>query len=168
MPPFGRTSQQQMPHRHLEGRPIEVPLGEARHSEKLKLLPIALFNKFVLACITDVLVSFSAVWPITECAISWPRTTYIEIFHGWESPTYKIFHGWESPTYKIFRGWESSLKSLSQKLFFFSPQAGRHFYRGRAFRWTQRCSRLEAQMRFWSAGRIWYFRRQYHLLVCFF
>ena len=34
-----------MPHHHLEGQPIEVPLGEARHSEELKLFPIALVQQ---------------------------------------------------------------------------------------------------------------------------
>ena len=45
MSPFGRTNQQQMPHHHLEGQPIEGPLGEARHSEELKLFPIALVQQ---------------------------------------------------------------------------------------------------------------------------
>ena len=45
MSPFGRTNQQQMPHHHLEGQPIEGPLGEARHPEELKLFPIALVQQ---------------------------------------------------------------------------------------------------------------------------
>ena len=96
-----------MPHHHLEGRPIEVPLGEARHSEEVKLFPIALFNKSSFSPVSQM---FLSVFPQCDRSQSVP-------FHGQEPPTFKIFHGRESPSYKIFHGWESPFKSLSQKTF---------------------------------------------------
>ena len=106
MPPFGRTSQQQMPHRHLEGRPIEVPLGEARHSEELKLFPIALFNKSSFSPVSQM---FLSVFP--QCGLSQSVP-----FHGQEPPTYKIFHCQEPPLHSLSfltASWSSFLQRSS-------------------------------------------------------
>ena len=77
--PFQRTSLRQGPHRRLGEQPREVQMGQAKRAGKGKGgVNTHVVGKALnlITWIKEARVSCSAVWPSTEWAISWPRTTF--------------------------------------------------------------------------------------------